>query len=115
MGKSAVTRLLILLGGVLAALGLLAAHFNRQLFDGPTFAQRVDEIRRDPAVAELVGREISRQIVTAQPDLAALRQQALRDGMKPLRTSGALKVAAGLTSVEEVLKVAPPVHLERTG
>jgi general secretion pathway protein E len=34
--------------------------------------------------------------------------------MKPLRTSGALKVAAGLTSVEEVLKVAPPVQLERS-
>jgi general secretion pathway protein E len=34
--------------------------------------------------------------------------------MKPLRASGALKVAAGLTSVEEVLKVAPPVaHVER--
>jgi general secretion pathway protein E len=56
-----------------------------------------------------------RGLIRAETDLAALRQQALRDGMKPLRTSGALKVAAGLTSVEEVLKVAPPVHLERTG
>jgi general secretion pathway protein E len=54
-----------------------------------------------------------RGLVQAETDLAALRQQALRDGMKPLRTSGALKVAAGLTSVEEVLKVAPPVQLER--
>jgi general secretion pathway protein E len=54
-----------------------------------------------------------RSLVQAETDLAAVRQQALRDGMKPLRTSGALKVAAGLTSVEEVLKVAPPVHLER--
>jgi general secretion pathway protein E len=55
-----------------------------------------------------------RPLVREDADLAALRQQALRDGMKPLRTSGALKVAAGLTSVEEVLKVAPPVHLERS-
>jgi general secretion pathway protein E len=54
-----------------------------------------------------------RPLVREDADLGALRQQALRDGMKPLRTSGALKVAAGLTSVEEVLKVAPPVHLER--
>jgi general secretion pathway protein E len=55
-----------------------------------------------------------RPLVRSETDLSALRGQALRDGMKPLRTSGALKVAAGLTSVEEVLKVAPPVHLERS-
>ena len=45
-------------------------------------------------------------------DLGALREQALRDGMKPLRASGALKAATGITSVEEVLKVAPPVGAE---
>jgi general secretion pathway protein E len=28
--------------------------------------------------------------------------------MRPLRISGALKVAQGLTSLEEVIKVAPP-------
>jgi general secretion pathway protein E len=28
--------------------------------------------------------------------------------MKPLRISGAMKVAAGLTTLEEVIKVAPP-------
>ena len=51
--------------------------------------------------------------IKVDTDLAALRQQALRDGMKPLRLSGALKVAAGVTTIEEVLKVAPPVTLER--
>jgi general secretion pathway protein E len=30
--------------------------------------------------------------------------------MKALRISGAMKVGAGLTTVEEVLKVAPPVQ-----
>ena len=30
--------------------------------------------------------------------------------MKPLRISGAMKVAAGLTTIEEVLKVAPPAR-----
>jgi general secretion pathway protein E len=55
-----------------------------------------------------------RKLILAETDLAAVRAQALRDGMKPLRASGALKVAAGLTTVEEVLKVAPPVaHVER--
>ena len=37
----------------------------------------------------------------------------MRDGMKPLRASGALKVAAGMTTVEEVLKVSPPITGER--
>jgi general secretion pathway protein E len=41
-------------------------------------------------------------------DLADLRDQAAREGTKPLRISGAMKVAAGLTTIEEVLKVAPP-------
>jgi general secretion pathway protein E len=30
--------------------------------------------------------------------------------MKPLRVSGAMKIAAGLTTMDEVLKVAPPVR-----
>jgi general secretion pathway protein E len=51
-----------------------------------------------------------RRLVTSHTDLAKLREQATRDGMKPLRISGAKKVAAGLTTIEEVLKVAPPVH-----
>jgi general secretion pathway protein E len=33
--------------------------------------------------------------------------------MKPLRVSGALKIAAGLTTVEEVMKVAPPATGDR--
>jgi general secretion pathway protein E len=51
-----------------------------------------------------------RKLVTDHTDLAKLREQATREGMKPLRISGAKKVAAGLTTIEEVLKVAPPVH-----
>jgi general secretion pathway protein E len=43
---------------------------------------------------------------TAEP--ARIREQAYKDGMRPLRISGALKVAAGVTTAEEVLKVAPP-------
>ena len=30
--------------------------------------------------------------------------------MKPLRVTGAMKVGAGLTTVDEVIKVAPPVR-----
>src|SRR4051812_13774617 len=49
-------------------------------------------------------------LVGASPDLARLRDQGVKDGMKPLRISGAMKVGAGLTTIEEVLKVAPPLR-----
>ena len=54
-----------------------------------------------------------RTLIGPQTDLAKVREQAIRDGMKPLRVSGALKVVAGMTSVEEVMKVAPPASGER--
>ena len=53
-----------------------------------------------------------RKLVTSHADLAHLREQATREGMKPLRLSGALKVAAGITTLAEVVKVAPPVEHE---
>jgi general secretion pathway protein E len=51
-----------------------------------------------------------KKMVAEKGDLARLRDQALKEGMKPLRVSGAMKVGAGLTTMEEVLKVAPPVR-----
>jgi len=56
-----------------------------------------------------------RRLISAETDLNKVREQAMRDGMKPLRVSGALKVAAGMTTVEEVMKVAPPASGERRG
>ena len=41
-------------------------------------------------------------------DLVKFRKTAIREGMKPLNLAGAQKVARGLTTIEEVLKVAPP-------
>jgi general secretion pathway protein E len=51
--------------------------------------------------------EIRKQIKPVT-DIPKLREQAFREGMRPLRISGALKVAQGQTSLEEVIKVAPP-------
>jgi len=51
--------------------------------------------------------ELKRAVV-AETDLAALQEKAYKEGMKPLRISGAMKVAAGLTTVDEVLQTAPP-------
>ncbi len=46
-------------------------------------------------------------------DMNQLRLQAMREGMRTLRLAGAQKVAAGLTSLEEVLRVAPAVEKYR--
>ncbi len=48
-----------------------------------------------------------RRLIVPGCDDARLREQAFKDGMKPLRVSGAMKVAAGVTTAEEVVKVAP--------
>ena len=50
----------------------------------------------------------TRQMVTADCDIHNLRRHAIKDGLQPLRLSGANKVAKGETTVEEVLRVAPP-------
>jgi general secretion pathway protein E len=49
-------------------------------------------------------------LVAEKAEIAALREQAFKEGMKPLRISGAMKVGAGVTTVDEILKVAPPVR-----
>jgi general secretion pathway protein E len=48
-----------------------------------------------------------RKIIVGDYDDVRIRDQAFKDGMKPLRVSGAMKVAAGITTAEEVIKVAP--------
>ncbi|TFW14919.1 GspE/PulE family protein [Duganella callida] len=43
--------------------------------------------------------------IREQTDINALRRQSIADGMKPLRIAGALKIAEGVTTADEVLKV----------
>ncbi|EJL89707.1 type II secretory pathway, ATPase PulE/Tfp pilus assembly pathway, ATPase PilB [Polaromonas sp. CF318] len=47
--------------------------------------------------------------VSKEPSIDALRRQAVSEGMRPLRLAGALKVAEGLTTVEEILASTPPL------
>ena len=54
-----------------------------------------------------IGDDLKREI-TDNFDLVQFRKAALRHGMKPLNLAGAQKVARGMTTIEEVLKVAPP-------
>src|SRR5580765_6441214 len=51
-----------------------------------------------------------KKLASEKVDLAVIREQAFKEGMKPLRISGALKVGSGLTTIEEVIKVAPPAR-----
>jgi len=48
-----------------------------------------------------------RRLIVTDTDDVRLREQAFKDGMKPLRVSGAMKIAAGVTTADEVMKVAP--------
>jgi general secretion pathway protein E len=46
-----------------------------------------------------------RSLVTSNADAATIRQQALKMGMRPLRQAGLVKVLAGQTTFEEILRV----------
>ena len=54
----------------------------------------------------LMNNELKR-LVNEHADIVAITEQAYKSGMKPLRLSGAMKVAQGLTTIDEVMKVAP--------
>jgi general secretion pathway protein E len=54
-----------------------------------------------------------RNMITEKTDMDKLREVSYREGVKPLRISGAMKVAAGITTVDEVMKVAPPMQDRR--
>ncbi len=49
-----------------------------------------------------------KKLVTVDCDITALRNQVVKDGLKPMRLSGANKIANGVTTMEEVIRVAPP-------
>jgi general secretion pathway protein E len=51
--------------------------------------------------------EAVRAAIHPTTDLPKLRQLALQDGMRPLRLAGAMKVAEGMTTLEEVLRATP--------
>ncbi len=48
-----------------------------------------------------------KQLISSEVDVARIRDLAYREGMKPLRISGAMKVASGVTTLEEVVRAAP--------
>ncbi len=55
----------------------------------------------------LVNSPALKKLMTADCDNVVLQKQAILEGMRPLRLSAAEKVAAGLTSIDEMIRVAP--------
>jgi len=48
-----------------------------------------------------------RKRITPDTDVHTIREQGIKEGLQPLRISGARKVAAGITTMSEVLRVIP--------
>jgi len=55
----------------------------------------------------LVVSEGFKSTISREPNVDALRRQAVQDGMRPLRLAGALRVAEGVTVMAEVLTSTP--------
>jgi general secretion pathway protein E len=53
-----------------------------------------------------------RKLITPETDLAKLTKLAHQEGMQPLIINGAEKVAAGITTIAELMKVAPPLEAD---
>ena len=51
--------------------------------------------------------EAAGAFIHPQPDISKLRKQSLTEGLRPLRLAGAMKVAEGVTTLEEVLRSTP--------
>jgi len=70
--------------------------------------RRTGYLGRTGLVELLVMTDAIRLLVARGSELQELRQQAARDGLRSLRVSGAEKVVLGLTTIDEVLRAAPP-------
>jgi general secretion pathway protein E len=64
---------------------------------------------RDGLYSLLTMTEELKALVDKTPDASALRRQAVKDGMRPLRLSGLMKVAEGRSTMGEVLANTPPL------
>jgi general secretion pathway protein E len=72
--------------------------------------RRTGYFGRTGLIELLVVSDELRRIIADGADLAALRNQAARDGLRSLRVSGAEKIAKGVTTLDEVLRAAPPFN-----
>ncbi len=72
--------------------------------------RRTGFLGRTGLIELLVVSDAIRALVSEGAEIGALRKQAAREGLRSLRVSGAEKIAHGMTTVEEVLRAAPPFN-----
>ncbi len=72
--------------------------------------RRTGYLGRTGLVELMVISDTLRAIIAQDGDMQKLRQQAAREGLRSLRLAGAEKIAHGFTTVEEVLRAAPPFN-----
>ena len=92
---------------------------SKQLDLRPNFhrAAGCDECRntgfkgREGIYEILILTESLSEMIRPETSAIALRHRALHEGMQPLRTAGAVKVASGKTTLEEVLSVVPAIEV----
>ena len=82
----------------------LATGYRAESFHTQNIAQFARDVEQASAGALRID-------VRANNELFKLNdiRQAVQDGMRPLRLAGALRVAEGLTTLDEVLLATPPV------
>jgi len=64
---------ILILGGLLLVLGVVAGYLNRTVLDADAFADRADTVRRDPAVSRELGEALTDAYLQRTPDAVALR------------------------------------------
>lgn len=94
-------RVLVTLGALLIAVGVLAGVVNREVLDGDRFARHVDAIRTDPAVARQIGLLVSDRVLDQQPELVSVR---------PLLESASTAVVASPSLGPVVRSTIAPLH-----
>jgi general secretion pathway protein E len=72
--------------------------------------RRTGYMGRTGLIEMLLMTDAMRKLISEGADLVQLRGQAARDGLRSLRVSGAEKIAKGMTTLDEVLKAAPPFN-----
>ena len=70
--RTTLSWMFLVVGAVLLALSIPAGYLNRTVLDAPTFASKVDELRQRDDVSDVLGREVSAEIISLNPDLVAI-------------------------------------------
>ncbi|MGB9347476.1 MAG: phosphatidylinositol-specific phospholipase C domain-containing protein [Ilumatobacteraceae bacterium] len=70
--RTTLSWMFLVVGAVLLVLSIPAGYLNRTVLDAPTFASKVDELRQRDDVSDVLGREVSAEIISLNPDLVAI-------------------------------------------